>query len=816
MASNILFLPFRRTHSVSLSTSIRQYISTKYDQHPDMFIRDMDAIEKMRTDAVNTIEAHTSGIRKLTAYAAQLVWMGGKFPIDVLSQNNLRFELVNVLFNLASLYSQLAVSLNRTTSDGLKSACNYFCQAAGVISHIKTVIIPDMRSSPPEDMDTMTLESIQQLLLAQAQECFWSKAVKDGLKDGLIAKLAAKVSDFYDQAAEYGTKSDIISTEWIHHMTAKQHHFAAAAQYRASRDCLDKQNYGEEVARLRDSLNCVNEALKESRWINKIVLGDLNGLKSRVSEDLKRAEKDNDIIYLMPVPPKSELKTLDRAGMATARVPQEVSDPSATLGEGGIYGQPLFAKLVPYAVHIAASIYEERKNRIVNVSVIEVLEGLTNQLKDLLQSLNLPGSLQALEKPLGLPPSLAAHAEEIRQQDGLHRLRRSMHETSKLKANDTTIYQEGVDVLRSEAAEDDRAKLKHGTDRWNRQPSQKAAEKLYAQVSEIDGYLKSASSSDELVETKLKECEKALTVLSGSDRDIEEYVPSSRRAVMPPNVQQAAGDLRSMLNEVNQLGSRRKKQIEKMRNKAKQDDINQVILAETARLEREFPMQKIEPAQFENLFEERLERYEEDQKLTAKEKEEQDPISTQLRQANAAFANARKGDTSTREREQALQRLENAYVKYKEIISNLNTGRKFYNDLAKIVNRFRDDCKNFAYQRRVEAGQLESDLSNAMSALNLSQATSLQDQKQRESLRSHYNAKAPSSEPLTAPMPTRAAVQPPTAPAPGMWNPEMGIKFGGVTTPQQPPANGNVHSPAYPSTRARGGQWDANQGLRFG
>ena len=48
-----------------------------------MFIRDMEAIDKMRVDAVNSLESHTSGIRKLTAYAAQLVWMGGKFPIDV-------------------------------------------------------------------------------------------------------------------------------------------------------------------------------------------------------------------------------------------------------------------------------------------------------------------------------------------------------------------------------------------------------------------------------------------------------------------------------------------------------------------------------------------------------------------------------------------------------------------------------------------------------------------------------------------------------------------------------------------------------------
>ena len=836
--SNILFLPFRRTHSVQLSTAIRQYISTKYDQHPDMFTQDMETIDRLRSDAVNSLEAHVSGIRKLTAYAAQLVWMGGKFPIDIgvdftwypalgfntqrpISQNNLRFELVNVLFNLASLYSQLAVSLNRSTSEGLKNACNYFCQAAGVIAHIKTEIIPEMRGTPPEDMDQMTLESIQLLLLAQAQECFWSKAVKDGLKDGLIAKLAAKVSDFYDQAAEYGTKSDTISTEWIHHMTAKHHHFAAAAQYRASRECLDKQSYGEEIARLRDSLTCVNEALKESRWINKIVLGDLNGLKARVSEDLKRAEKDNDIIYLIPVPPKSELATLGRAGMATARCPEEVSNPSSMLGDDGKFGQPLFVRLVPYAVHIAASIYEERKNRLVNASIIDELEALTNKLRDLLQSLNLPGSLQALEKPLGLPPSLTSHAEEIRQQDGLHRLRRSMRETTTLKENDTTIFEEGVEFLRSEAAEEDRAKMKHGTDRWARPPSKRAGEKLYAQVNEIDGYLKSAASSDELVKTKVKDCEKTLQVLSGSDRDIEEYVPSSRKATMPPNVERAAYDLRNILNEVGRLESRRKKLMEKIREKAKFDDINQVILAETARLERDFPMQKIEPAQFENLFGDRLTRYDEDFTTVKAESQRQDDLSSQVKETNTAFATARQGDTSTRDREHALQRLETSYVKYKEIVANINTGRKFYNDLAKIVSRFRDECKDFAYHRRLEASGLESDLADHMSALNLSQTNQLQDQKQREGLRSHYSTAAPRDEPLAAPVATRAPVQPPPTPSPAaLWSPEMGINFGSPAATTQPPLQngGTVHNPAYPNTRARGrpGQWDADHGVRFG
>jgi programmed cell death 6-interacting protein len=131
-------------------------------------------------------------------------------------------------------------------------------------------------------------------------------------------------------------------------------------------------------------------------------------------------------------------------------------------------------------------------------------------------------------------------------------------------------------------------------------------------------------------------------------------------------------------------------------------------LAETARLEREFPMQKIEAVQFEGLFEQRLQRYDDDRIMVSNEREEQEDLSSRLQETNAAFVSLRRGDSSSRERENALQRLENAYLKYKEILSNLDTGRKFYNDLAKLVTRFKDECREFRYRRRIEAGQLET------------------------------------------------------------------------------------------------------------
>lgn len=98
-SNNQLSLPFRKSNSISLSTAIRQYISKKYDQHPDMFRHDLEVVDALRRDAVHVREAHPSGIKKLQAYAGQLVWISGKFPIDVRAamtpgaEGNSRYEL---------------------------------------------------------------------------------------------------------------------------------------------------------------------------------------------------------------------------------------------------------------------------------------------------------------------------------------------------------------------------------------------------------------------------------------------------------------------------------------------------------------------------------------------------------------------------------------------------------------------------------------------------------------------------------------------------------------------------------------------------
>lgn len=277
-------------------------------------------------------------------------------------------------------------------------------------------------------------------------------------------------------------------------------------------------------------------------------------------------------------------------------------------------------------------------------------------------------------------------------------------------------------------------------------------------------------------------------------------------------------------------------------------------------------MQPIEASQFENLFEERLHLYDSDLEMLEQEQNEQDQIAARVREANRAFTKARKGDSSTKDREKALQELENGYLKYKEIISNTEVGRKFYNDLAKIVGRFREDTKAFIHQRRMEASQLESyvnptlnpyllppwrqfqlltttssDITNAaaMASLNISQPSFRpQHQLPPNHHPSPYTQPPPepqlqqkptpqpqpqlqplpsrpvmAGEPLTAPQPTRASAVPPPVATSGIWSPEMGIRFGGAPAPAS--AAPSSTQPQTPGSAPMQGKWDPSRGVRF-
>ena len=412
------------------------------------------------------------------------------------------------------------------------------------------------------------------------------------------------------------------------------------------------------------------------------------------------------------MPPKTELKRIDRANMATAQTPLQVAKPLDHLGDKADFGAALFTRLVPFSVHQATSIYEERRDRLVNQSIIHALDALTEDLHAALTSLGLPGSLQALEKPLGLPHSLTQHADELRQAEALSKIEKSIADIDKLRAADREVFDEGLEVLAAEEEEDNGLRAKYGTDRWTRAPSMEDPQgrKLREQAAEIEGYFATSVNSDALVREKYASARETLALLAGPERGLMAYVPSSMQASVPEGLKTVIGRLRGAYNDVLRLESRRRRRVEALRDKSRGDDIRPDIMREAARLERTYPSTTLVPEHFEAFFEKRLDRlYESELEALEKEGKEQERLLGEVSRVNREFESQKKmRDGNTRLREERLQVLEEAYLKYKEIVNNLDVGRTFYNDLSRIVGQvFRDQARGWANQRRMEARSLE-------------------------------------------------------------------------------------------------------------
>lgn len=122
------------------------------------------------------------------------------------------------MFNIAALQSAVAASQSTESDDGLKMAIKLLQQSAGIFAHLKGVTPFAIPQEPTPDLNPETLQVLSNLMLAQAQEIFIVKAIKDNMKDSIIAKLAWQCEELYAETLR-GMQKDALRSlfdkEWI-------------------------------------------------------------------------------------------------------------------------------------------------------------------------------------------------------------------------------------------------------------------------------------------------------------------------------------------------------------------------------------------------------------------------------------------------------------------------------------------------------------------------------------------------------------------------------------------------------------------------
>ncbi|KAJ3185229.1 pH-response regulator protein palA/rim20 [Gaertneriomyces sp. JEL0708] len=709
--SNMLPVEFKRTERLSLSPPLKSYIASQYAEDPDIYIDDFRELESLRGDIMQ-LDVHPASLNKLLKYWGQLTHVGAKFPIDenhikicfswygslgkekdrklggkaVVSSFNMGYEKACVLYNVGAMYSQLGIAENRASADGLKRASQYFMQAAGVFQHIQEHASEWQLPSSP-DFQPAALTTLINLMLAQAQECFWYKSVVTKMKSVTIARLAVKVAEYYDLAYQNGTSSGGFTDHWLVQMQIKSFHFQAAANFRKSAERLEAGRYGEEIGYLIAADKFVKKAMESHLWkkASEYVQMDLKSLEATIQQNVARANKDNDIVYMETIPRPELLEPIDGANMVNPL-------PVPTLQQlGEIVGTPMFAKLVPFSVHQSVSVYQHKKDAVTTVLQNRLNEA-TAVATSTLASLNLPASIEALEQPMGLPPALLQHSQEVRSQGGAHSLRDSWETISSLARRDSDILDEAIRQLDEEEREDDELRVQFAT-RWTRTRSSDLNRSLRDCARVYRNKLEVARKSDETIAGKMEKHMHFIESLSLTREELEASIPSSTAQTTPvskdPNVQK----LKMLINTLNEQSKRRQQVIEEVKRVAAGDDISTALIQATNH------KQQVDE---EDLFAQSLAKYEAFQGVVEDILREQEQILQEIRASNDQFMAHKQTSTLITHREQALQNLDNAYKAFKEISGNMSEGVKFYTEFQGVLEKFRGNCRDFVVTRRVD------------------------------------------------------------------------------------------------------------------
>ncbi|KAL9714113.1 pH-response regulator protein palA/rim20 [Leucoagaricus gongylophorus] len=773
---NLLNFPSKKTYKTEIESTVRKFISCHSGGHPDEFKDDIQQWQDLRKNAT-TDAVHVDCIQSILLYHAQLVSILAKLPSDIqleisfatvfhprkppVTLQNIVFERASLLFNLASLYSQLGSQADRSNAEGIKRAVSYYqvgCPvthllpeyliieklSAGTLSYLNNATLPKIvypadDEEIPLDLSTTFIQGLESLMLAQAQECSWQLAKINQYKNSLIAKIAARVSSLYALSHRLFHDASpavrqILPSDWLPHIEAKHHHFLAVAEFRKSLDDIEYSRYGYEIARLGNARNEAKKAQDTGRRgritvsvqedtqvytsISRLMVIFDNSVKSlldTVQKSLSRAERDNDLIYHHDVPPSASLPPIQETSLATATIPPGLLDPKSVLGSMN----PLFGSLIGWGALEAIKIYNERKQVLVKEQILDVAQDLQDQADEELRVINLPAALEALERPIGLPPSLLHKAEEVRLGKGPERIAVSIDNVQRLAERDQVILDEAMDILDNEASEDEAARK--GVS-MNRVPSHQANVDLIEKERRYRSILAEAAASDESIRQKWDEWEESIIQLTWDEADLEASVPSStatptsNAASQSVQTRNHARSLRTKLEELEAFHHERAELVQQVRALEASDDIQPRILRVASGFER---LTELRAEMFEDILDEELAKYDVSLREMRTYQQRQGAVIADIKVINEQFLQSRRDDPLVKDREHALQSLDLAYFTYRGIVRNLEEGFKvgsqvwhcypelseylqFYNDFANILSQFKEVCKAWSSQRRQE------------------------------------------------------------------------------------------------------------------
>ncbi|KAJ1978699.1 pH-response regulator protein palA/rim20 [Dimargaris verticillata] len=716
-ATNLLAVPLlTTTHQTPISQPLRHCIDHVFGEPVKLYARDLAKLDELRLAALDLpVNLTLTHLENQLRYYAQLATVCTKFPDDLqpmptwhgtdlgstvpVLPSGLRCEQACLLFNVAASYSHLALAENRVTAAGLRDACGYFQRAAGIFQHLAEHYCPRLTGQFPSELTPSVLNSLCALMLAQAQECCWQKAVSDCKSNSLVAKLARQVSLYYEQASN--SIQQRLATDhhlpkaWQCQLALKRTHFDAAAHYRQSKHCLSLNRCGEEIGRLRQAQQAVHAV--QSAWSSAIqgsglsrvwdtvchTLQDLQSLQRSILLNLQRAEKDNSFVYRATVPEAAALSPIPAASMVNAHVPSQVTQPPSLLSP--TTNPPLLAGLLPFAIHQGVALYHDRKSQRIKETIVAPLQDLVTQLQTSVRAMGWADFIPPLVASGQLPMLIERGSQEIKACGGCNRLE---------QLQKTLCDQAQACVATLAAIE--RTRPTSNTSVIETVPGSSCSPAVpnpwRTAIQTYQSCLHQAQVHDQGLAKTFNNWRPFISLLEGARNQLMAAIPVVIVSSLGLTEQAILNGLRQVLQEADHWCDQLHQVQSEADQLSRQDDIGSFLTQTYQRQTSEHPnlAWRITPAAFEETLTEQLAKYQPFQQRVQQAHQELAQWQQQLTAHHRQYQQLCQTNPLIHQRTKAFGNLSTAIQRYKELLRRAQQGVQFYESVLIELQTLRD------------------------------------------------------------------------------------------------------------------------------
>ncbi|KAI8893979.1 BRO1-like domain-containing protein [Globomyces pollinis-pini] len=597
----LLFVPIKNTDQLDFKPSFDNHILKSYQVDPTNYSSQIIKLNNYRSDLAG-LGLDVNGRDILYRYYGQLELLTLRFPIDEdqvkieftwydafsskkVSQYSVAFEKASILFNLGALCTSIAASQDRSQEQGVKTAYNYLQVAAGLFQYINDNFL----HPPSVDLSRDSIILLVDLCLAQSQECFIEKLLKENKSGAMIAKLANHVASLYTSVLD-GTTNPALKGQfersWLDLIKVKASHFIALANYHRSIQAEKESEYGliltylnnadkhaKETAKLASSF--VSSFSKLSKFFVPSTTNesDTNSF-AQVSEFAKEfaktvtdrlaiATKDNDVIYNATPPAIESLPPIDKLN-AVKKLSFHDLLPNGQKDLATIIGPDLFEGLVPMGVHESSSLYSEQMASILRQQQ-ELVETADSDLHVTIESLDMISKLETMKSAIdeskhGLsnePPSelLDSILTITKKETGFKSLLQfSTHSSANTNVSDLRKQLgEIIAQLDQEQHETEQNRLKYGKD-WTLEPSIGVNQPLRKEWKQLESDIEQYSRQNQMLMTKIVGLSNFLNLVIQPKSEIVNTFKSSLDSRKPKHKQRRASLIDEVVENENQLG----------------------------------------------------------------------------------------------------------------------------------------------------------------------------------------------------------------------------------------------------------------------